>query len=68
MENIKDKYQSWFLIAYTLALIALLSGCIRLTGSAGVWKQGADDPAPSSAEAGFDTNQIVPQKNKANIT
>lgn len=51
-----------------LVLAVLLSGCIRLTGGAGVWKQGADEEEPTTHQVGFDTQQIVPQKNQANIT
>jgi hypothetical protein len=51
----------------SFSLLALTS-CIRLTGNAGVWKKSADDPAPTAYEAGFDTQQLVPQKDNANIT
>ena len=49
-------------------LVFVLSGCLRLTGGAGVWKQGAGEEGPTTHQVGFDTQQIVSQKNKANIT
>lgn len=54
----------FFLTAYSL----VLSSCVRLTGGAGVWKQGAEDSTPTSHEVGFDTNEIVPQSNQAKIS
>ena len=67
----KSKTQTvrkFFLFSYFLLLTSFLSSCIRLTGGAGVWKQGADDAAPTTHQVGFDTQQMVPQQNQANIT
>jgi hypothetical protein len=56
------------LITYHLSLITSLSGCIRLAGGAGVWKKSADEETPTSHQVGFDTQQMIPQKNQGNIT
>ncbi|MBP9865029.1 MAG: hypothetical protein KBC91_01355 [Candidatus Omnitrophica bacterium] len=51
------------LTVWTLTLmIAGLAGCIRVSGSAGYWKQGADDEVPAVHEAGFDTANLLPAK------
>lgn len=39
-----------------------MAGCIRLAGSAGYWKQGAEDKIPEIHEAGFDTANLLPAK------
>lgn len=52
----KLKSKSIFLIA---VLCLLTSGCVRLTGGAGVWKQGVDDEEPVSHSASFDTDRLV---------
>ncbi len=66
-KNVLQKI-SLITVLCTLYSVLSFSGCIRLTGGAGVWKQGAEDEEPTSHEVGFDTQQIVPQKNQANIT
>jgi hypothetical protein len=38
----------------------LLSACIRLSGSAGYWKQGENDEVPKSKSVGFDTANLDP--------
>lgn len=43
-----------------LVCLALTCGCVRLTGSAGYWSQGAGDEAPKGKSVGFDTNNFVP--------
>ncbi len=49
-------------------LVLFFSGCIRLTGNAGYWKKGADEEQASYHGAGFDTNDLVPNNPKGNIT
>ena len=49
-----------FTILCVLSLVCLLSGCIRLSGSAGYWKKGADDEVPKSKSVGFDTANLNP--------
>jgi hypothetical protein len=50
-------------------LIAVLSGCIRLAGSAGYYKQGTEDKEPVSKSVGFDTQDLIdPDRPKGNIT
>jgi len=44
-----------------LLLLLLTSGCVRMTGGAGYWKQGPDDAEPQSKYAGFDTQKMIPQ-------
>jgi len=51
-----DKF--YFVIFFLI--LTLLSGCIRLTGNAGYWKQGAEDEAPKVRSAGFDSADFVP--------
>lgn len=41
----------------------LLSGCVRLTGGAGVWKQGAQDEEPVTRGVGFDTADVFSSPN-----
>ncbi len=67
----KNNFQFYGFNALPFALCTLLlffSGCIRLTGGAGVWKQGPEDEEPVTHQVGFDTQQILPKKNHANIT
>ncbi len=52
---------SMFFCALIMAVCA--AGCIRLTGGTGVWYQGAEDEAPKSKQIGFDTDDLIPQKN-----
>jgi hypothetical protein len=47
-------------ILFYLFMLCAFQGCIRLTGSAGYWHQGANDAAPKSKQVGFDTNNYVP--------
>lgn len=46
-------------LAILLIFVLLASGCIRLAGSAGYYKQGKDDEAPVSKSVGFDTQELV---------
>ncbi len=60
----KNKTKSkivFFILFYLLPFTFLLSSCVRLTGNAGVWKQGPEDEEPVSHEVGFDTQDLVPQ-------
>lgn len=59
MKKILNQFRAFTLIACFLALTAFFSGCVRLTGGAGVWKQGADDEEPVSHSASFDTDRLV---------
>ena len=71
MKKTKTYNSLFYFYARPFALCALLilcSGCVRLTGGAGVWKQGANDEAPTTHEVGFDTNQLAPQSNNPRIT
>ena len=68
--KIKKRSKIYFLIVFYLlpSSFFLFSGCVRLTGGAGVWKQGTEDAVPTSHEVGFDTQQLVPQSSQAKIT
>jgi hypothetical protein len=48
-----------------LLLVLGLAGCVRIGGSAGYWKQGADDETPEIHQTGFDTATLVPAKLKS---
>lgn len=63
--KLKIKYFNPMLCA--LCSMLIFSGCIRLTGGAGVWKQGPEDEAPVTHQVGFDTNQVLPQSQTGNI-
>ena len=54
-KKLKPKSSMLFLIL----LLALLQGCIRLAGSAGYWKQGADDEEPEVHQTGFDSQNLL---------
>ena len=46
----------------------VLSGCIRLTGSAGYTKFGGAEGTPKTKQVGFDTNDILyPNQAKGSI-
>jgi hypothetical protein len=53
-------FRFFLLTSYFLILTSTLTGCIRLAGSAGYYKQGAEDEYPKSKSVGFDTNQLIP--------
>ena len=53
--------RNFFYFISLLSLVcSLMSGCIRLTGTAGLWKQDAEDEQPVSHLVGFDTNNLLP--------
>lgn len=54
------KLKLFFLIT---VFCILTSGCIRLTGGAGVWKQKGDE-APETHTASFDTADFIPVSGK----
>lgn len=47
-----------------ICLLTIVSGCVRLSGSAGYWKQGAEDAEPEVKQVGFDTNKLLPGDQK----
>lgn len=63
----KKRFKLFLLMTSCLSVI-VLSGCIRLTGNAGYWKKGAEDEQAAYHGAGFDTNDLVPNQPKGNIT
>lgn len=44
---------------YTVLCTVLLSGCVRVAGTAGYWKTGADGDA-TAKRASFDTADFMP--------
>jgi len=48
-------------ILFVMLLLAgfFMSGCLRLEGNAGFWKQGPRDEGPKIGQIGFDTDQWV---------
>lgn len=44
-----------------ILLMLIFSGCVRLTGKAGYWKQGPEDAEPQVKQAGFDTANLTGQ-------
>lgn len=58
-----------FLGAWCVVLGTFFSSCIRLTGSAGYWKQNENDEAPQGKQIGFDSDDLVyPNRAKGDIT
>ena len=47
-------------LGMTLIVCVLCSGCIRLTGGAGLWHQGPNDETPKTKQVHFDTHDYVP--------
>lgn len=43
-----------------LLVLFAFSGCIRISGGAGYWKQGAEDPSAQVKQVGFDTQGLIP--------
>ena len=64
----KKTLRLFLLITHAALLTTFLSGCIRLTGNAGYWKKGAEDEEAVYHGTGFDTNDLVPNQPKGNIT
>ena len=58
--NLLNFRKLFFLATCYLLLGTLGSGCIRLTGNAGYWKQGAEDEASEAKSVGFDTQKMMP--------
>lgn len=57
------------LLSMVYSLWSILSGCIRLAGTAGYWKQGPNEEAPQAKQVHFDSNDLVyPDRPKGNIT
>lgn len=42
-----------------LLLCLAFSGCIRVAGTAGYYKQDSDDLSPKAKQVGFDTQNVV---------
>lgn len=52
-----------------LLLTSVLSGCIRLTGTAGYWKKGAQDEVSQGKSVTLDSQDLLyPNRAKGNIT
>jgi len=47
-----------------LLIAAFFSGCLRIGGSAGYWKQGTEESVPEVHQASFDTVKLLPAKPK----
>ena len=61
--NRKQKHKIIFRALGLLSLVCCLwslSGCIRLSGSAGFWHQGKENEAPKAKSVGFDTASLNP--------
>ena len=58
-----------FVTALTIPILLFaLTGCIRVSGGAGYWHQGAEDEAPTVKQVGFDTDDVVhPNKTPGSI-
>ncbi len=62
-----EKKSGWLRV-FLVFFIFSFSGCIRLTGSAGYYKQGSADEEPKSKTYSFDTQDLVdPNRPKGNI-
>ena len=54
--NFLNVLSLWSLV---FSLWSCFSGCIRLTGTAGYWKQGPQDEAPKVKQISLDTQKLV---------
>ena len=69
IQKSKIKFKTLFLITSYFFLFTCLSGCIRLTGTAGYWKKNADDEEVKSKSVTLDSDDLVyPNHSKGNIT
>ena len=66
-QNFVSKIRVFYFFGLGSLICCLLSGCIRFTGSAGYWHQGAEDEAPKGKQVGFDTQKMVPGYTPGNI-
>lgn len=52
-------FSSFVILSFLSIVCCLLSGCIRVSGTAGYYGKGAEGEAPKAKQVGFDTQNVV---------